>query len=112
MPYRRRDVVVTLFPFADGHSAKERPALVCAGPWRIGPTIEVCWVAMITTTVLKGWPGDTDIPNLIKTGLPVPSIVRTLKLACIDTRNITKKAGLLDLKTFRAAERQIRAHMK
>ena len=108
MVYQRGDVVVTLFPFADGILAKERPALLFAGPWRVTRTIEVCWCLMITTTVLKGWPGDTDIPNLNKAGLPVPSIIRTLKFACVDTKNIAKKIGILDAKTLRAVRKEVR----
>ncbi len=104
------DVIVTLFPFADGAEAKKRPAVVCAGPWRISGDIEVCWVAMITTTTLKGWPGDVDIPDIQAVGLPVQSIIRTLKIACIDTRNIMGTIGQLDAKTFGTIRKQIRAH--
>ena len=112
MVYQRGDVVVTLFPFADGILAKERPELLFAGPWRVTRTIEVCWCLMITTSVLKGWPGDVDIPNLNKAGLPVPSIVRTLKFTCVDTKNITKKIGVLDARTLRVVYGHTRAHLK
>ena len=112
MPYQPGDIVVTLFPFSDGPFYKERPALICAGPWRITPNIEVCWVAMITTTVLKGWPGDVEIPNLAKAGLPVESIVRSLKLTCIDTATTTKKAGMLDTRTLQKVLKHIKSHLE
>lgn len=111
MAYLHGEVVVTLFPFADGVSAKKRPALLCAGPWRVTKTIEVCWVAMITTTILKGWPGDIDVTDPAAAGLPVASIVRPLKLACIDTRNISHKIGALDTATLRTVQRNIRKHL-
>ena len=111
MAHRHGDVVMTVFPFADGMSAKKRPALICAGPWRITKTIEVCWAVMITTTVLKGWPGDIDVSDRTAAGLPVASIIRTLKLACIDTRNITHKIGVLDSVTLRTVQKNIRKHL-
>ncbi|PIR83557.1 growth inhibitor PemK [Candidatus Kaiserbacteria bacterium CG10_big_fil_rev_8_21_14_0_10_51_14] len=112
MTDRRGDVVATLFPFADGVSAKKRPALICAGPWRVTSTIEVCWVVMITTTILKGWPGDLKVPDPTTAGLPVPSIIRTLKLACIDTRNITRTIGTLDKATLAAVQRNIQKRLR
>ncbi|HEY4516654.1 MAG TPA: type II toxin-antitoxin system PemK/MazF family toxin [Candidatus Paceibacterota bacterium] len=111
MEHRRGDVVVTLFPFADGTFAKERPALIVIGPWRAAKSVEVCWAAMITTTILKGWPGDIDVPDLASAGLPISSIVRTLKLACIDMRNITRKVGTLDSDTLRAVRKSISARV-
>ena len=111
MAYRPGDIVVTLFPFADQALAKERPAVVCAGPWVVSDTIEICWVAMITTTELKGWRGDIEVPDIRAVGLPVPSIIRTLKIACIDTGAITKKLGSLDTETQHGVQDQIRAHL-
>jgi len=111
MTYRHGDVVMTLFPFADGMSAKKRPAVICAGPWRVTKTIEICWVAMITTTILKGWPGDIDVADPARAGLPVVSIVRTLKLACIDTGNIVHKIGLLDPVTVDTVQKNIHKHL-
>ena len=111
MIHRHGDVVMTLFPFADGVSAKKRPAVVCAGPWRTAKTIEICWVVMITTTILKGWPGDVDVPDSKRAGLPVVSIIRTLKLACIDTRNIKHKIGVLDPVTLDTVQKNIRKHL-
>ena len=102
---------MTLFPFADGMSAKKRPALICAGPWRTAKTIEVCWVVMITTTILKGWPGDIDVLDPTGAGLPVVSIIRTLKLACIDTRNIDHKIGALDPVTLHTVQKNVREHL-
>ena len=112
MSHQRGDVVITLFPFADGLESKRRPALVCSGPWRVKKSIEVCWISMITTTVLKGWPGDIDIGDLKTAGLPRSSIVRVLKVACIDTRNIIKKVGKLDRETLQAVEKEMRAFLK
>lgn len=111
MAHNNGDIVVTLFPFADGVSAKERPALICAGPWRVARNIEVCWVVMITTTVLKGWPSDIEVSDLSAAGLPVASIVRTLKIACIDVHNITRKIGVLDSRSLHAVRREVWKHL-
>lgn len=108
---QKGDVIVTMFPFADGNFAKQRPAVVCAGPWRVSDRFEVCWVVMITTTILKGWPGDVDVPNNAGVGLSVPSIIRTLKIACIDTRNVIVKLDELDPKTLRVVDKHVRAHL-
>ena len=103
---REWDVVVTMFPFADGHAAKIRPALVYRGPWRVGD-FEVCWVLMITSADRKKWPGDALIDDIGRAGLPAASLVRVLKIACIDTRNILQKLGTLDAKTRRIVQHNL-----
>ena len=51
----------------------------------IGDQERIILVAMITGAANRKWPGDveiTDEPNL--TGLPIPSVVRTTKIATVD----------------------------
>ena len=93
--YREWDVVVTAFPFADDIAVKRRP-VVCIAALNPTRTIELYWVLMITSTKLKGWRGDIEIQNRKKAGLPIPSIVRATKIACVDGSLIEKKAGVLD----------------
>ena len=107
---RKGDVVVTMFPFADGTMAKIRPAMVCARPHVVGG-FAVCWVLMITSASRRQWPGDIEISDLAAAGLPGASLIRTLKIACIDTRAIAQKLGVLDAKTRRAAEKNLRTHL-
>ncbi len=106
----RGNVIVTAFPFADGTSSKVRPAVVYSGPWKIGD-ISVCWILMITSSLRRHWPGDVGIVDAHIAGLPKTSLVRTLKIACIDIRNITMKIGNLDAQTFDAAQKEIRRHV-
>ena len=42
---------------------------------------------MITSARNRGWPGDVPIDDLAEAGLPVPSLVRTEKIATIDARD-------------------------
>jgi mRNA interferase MazF len=52
------------------------------------------WVLMITSAENRGWTGDVEISNLSATGLPVPSIVRTAKVATIDAADAEKLGNL------------------
>ncbi len=100
----RRDVVVTLFPFADQQKAKVRPVVVYAGPWFV-EDFSVCWVLMITSARRKRWPGDINIADIAAAALPGDSVVRVRKIACIDTRNIVQKLGALDKTTWSAVQK-------
>lgn len=66
---------------------------------------------MVTTSVLKGWPGDMDIVDLKAAGLPIPSIIRSLKIACIDVGIIDKKAGHLDARALKSLMTEIEKHL-
>ena len=93
--YKRFDVLVTAFPFADSGLAKKRP-VVCVASFRPTPAIELYWVLMITSSKMKKWRGDIEIHDLKTAGLPIPSIIRTCKIACIDASLIEKRVGTLD----------------
>jgi mRNA interferase MazF len=58
------------------------------------------WVVMITSAENRGWPGDVPVHNLAAAGLPVPSVIRTAKLATIETSDATK-LGRLPAALFR-----------
>jgi len=104
------DVVVTAFPFAEGHTIKIRPAVVYAGPWTIH-NFTICWMLMITSAKRPRWPDDVEILDFPGAGLPGASLVRPLKITCIDARNILQKLGTLDGKTLTAVRKSIRAHV-
>ncbi|MBI4094061.1 type II toxin-antitoxin system PemK/MazF family toxin [Candidatus Kaiserbacteria bacterium] len=107
---QRGDVIVTAFPFAEGYMSKVRPAVVCGGPWN-ADYISVCWIVMITSSLRHHWPGDVRIESAAAAGLPKTSLIRTLKVACIDTRNVVKTIGSLDRKTLKAMHRAILQHV-
>jgi mRNA interferase MazF len=44
------------------------------------------WVLMITSAENRGWPGDVAVSNLAEAGLPAESVVRTAKIATIETK--------------------------
>ncbi len=48
------------------------------------------WVMMITSAANRGWPGDVPVNNLAAAGLPVPSVIRTAKIATIEATDAAK----------------------
>jgi mRNA interferase MazF len=99
--YRRGDILVTAFPFVDRGVTKRRPVL-CVAHMNPQKSTTLYWVLMITSTETKSWPGDINIKNHLAAGLPVPSLVRTVKIACIDSALIEKKVGSINLTTNEA----------
>lgn len=87
------DVVIVPFPYVDRLAEKRRPALVVssASLERFG----LLWVAMITSAANESWACDVAIADLARAGLPVPSVVRTAKLACIEPGRVVRRAGSL-----------------
>ena len=79
------DVVRVPFPYTDRPVRQRRPALVIAAPGTVvGPGL--LWVLMITSAENRGWAGDVMVSDLPAAGLPVPSLIRTEKIATIETR--------------------------
>ncbi len=95
------DVVVVPFPYVDRLAEKRRPALVISNRKLAGHG--VMWLAMITSADNAPWPSDVAITDLIRAGLPAPSVVRPAKIACIDPSCIDRRVGRLD----RAAARNV-----
>ena len=48
------------------------------------------WMVMITSAANQGWPGDVQVANLATAGLPVPSVIRTAKIATIEAPDALK----------------------
>jgi mRNA interferase MazF len=76
------DIVKVAFPYTDRPARQRRPALVLASV--PGGGAGLLWVLMITSSANRGWSGDIEIDCAPEAGLPVPSIVRTSKIATID----------------------------
>ena len=81
------------FPFADGSFFKRRPALVLRN--FNDDDIIVCRI----TSLILNTDFDIAIPDWKATGLLLPSIIRTHKLATLEKRLIEKKIGTLNLQT-------------
>ena len=53
------------------------------------------WIAMITSARNAAAPGDLPIGDLTAAGLAVASVVRPLKIACIEPTRIVRALGVL-----------------
>jgi mRNA interferase MazF len=89
------DVVRVLFPHVERNVRRSRPALVLTRE-PIGPEGLLVWVAMITNAARKPWPGDISIADYEGAGLPVPSVVRTTKIATLEAGAATRIGRLQD----------------
>jgi mRNA-degrading endonuclease toxin of MazEF toxin-antitoxin module len=103
------DIVVVPFPYADRLAEKRRPALVISGA-KLAP-FGLLWVAMITSMENERWPGDVPIPDHAGVGLPAPSVVRPVKIACIEAERIDRRAGRLDKATARLVAQRVRGFL-
>lgn len=90
-------VVVIPFPYADRLAEKRRPAVIVSNA--AVAQAGFVWIAMITSARNAPMPGDLPIPDLAGAGLAKPSVVRPLKIACIDGTRIVRRAGRLGPET-------------
>ncbi|MBB5222950.1 hypothetical protein HNP73_002897 [Amaricoccus macauensis] len=69
----------------DGRTSQYRPAIVVAeiGP-RAGERTPLLRVVMITSAANRGWRGDLAVPDDDATGLPIPPVVRSARIATIE----------------------------
>lgn len=77
------DVVWVPFPHVEDAILRPRPALIIATG--LGPAGALCWALMITNAKRESWPGDIGISDHGVVGLPIPSKVRTAKVATLET---------------------------
>lgn len=99
------DVVKVPFPYTDKATRQRRPALViAAGPLQLDHSL--LWVLMITSVANRGWTGDVSVSALAKAGLPVPSVIRTAKIATIEARD-AEPLGKLGLANLTAVRRHL-----
>jgi mRNA-degrading endonuclease toxin of MazEF toxin-antitoxin module len=86
------DIVRVDFPFADQPRTRRRPGLVVAVP-AVQDDFAILWVLMITSARAP-WPHGVAISDLGRGGLDHPCVVRTSKIAVLDTR-LTIRIGEL-----------------
>jgi mRNA-degrading endonuclease toxin of MazEF toxin-antitoxin module len=83
------DIVRVDFPFADAATTRRRPALVIATP---SATVgfSIVWVLMITSAVHGRWKLDVPVSDLRLGGLSRDCVVRTSKIAALDSRLVVR----------------------
>lgn len=86
-------VVVVPFPYSDRLAEKRRPAVIVSGP-EVSASGFV-WIAMITSARNTALATDVRIDDLPAAGLSVPSVVRPLKIACIEPARVMRAIGTL-----------------
>jgi mRNA interferase MazF len=84
--YEQGDSVKVLFPHTTVRLGSFAPALVVSTS-NGNDALGLLWVVMVTSAENRGWPGHVAIAYLSATGLPAPSLVRTAKIATIESRD-------------------------
>jgi len=105
--FKQGDVIKVPFPYTDRSTRQSRPALVVS-TGGIEDSHGLLWVVMITSAANRGWPGDVPVSNLATTGLPVPSLIRTAKMATIEAIDATKLGRVSPSVTRQVVERLAR----
>ena len=82
--FEQGDVIKVPFPYNDRAARQSRPALVVSTD-TLETAHALLWVAMITSAANRGWPGDVAVQDLAQAGLPAPSVIRTAKIATIES---------------------------
>jgi mRNA interferase MazF len=94
--FRQGDVVRVPFPYTDRDTRQHRPALVVSRGG-LGDGGSLLWVVMITSAANRKWPGDISLATSYKKfGLPIPSVVRSTKVATIEARHAVRIGCLSD----------------
>lgn len=108
--FERGTVVRVPFPYTDRDRRQHRPALVVSAGG-LGDDERMLWVVMITSAANRIWPGDIPlIDDHLEVGLPVPSLVRTTKIATIESEFADRLGGLAP-DTWTKVEAALRDHL-
>lgn len=102
--YSQGDVVKVPFPYTDRATRQFRPALVVS-TGDLEADHGLLWVVMITSAENRGWPGDVAVANLALAGLPVPSVIRTAKIATIEALDAARLGRIPPALLRRVVER-------
>ena len=66
------------------------------------------WVVMITSAENRGWSGDVPVANLDMAGLPVPSVIRSAKIATIEASDGIRLGRISAIQRRRVARTLLR----
>ena len=103
--FEQGDVIKVPFPYTDRPTRQSRPVLVVS-TGAIEEAHGLLWVVMITSAENRGWSGDVSVTNLAAAGLPVPSVIRTAKIATIEAADAAK-LGRVSPALFRQVARRM-----
>ncbi|MBX3476618.1 MAG: type II toxin-antitoxin system PemK/MazF family toxin [Brevundimonas sp.] len=94
--FERGDVVRAPFPYTDRDTRQYRPAVVVSDGV-IGQNL--VWIVMVTSAENRPWSQDLALGERYgDCGLPVPSVVRPVKITTVDASRIERVGALpLDL---------------
>ncbi|MDE2183315.1 MAG: type II toxin-antitoxin system PemK/MazF family toxin [Alphaproteobacteria bacterium] len=107
MSFASFDVVVVPFPYADRLAEKRRPAVVVSSP-ALEKRHGLVWLAMVTSASNPSWSCDVAISDLHLSGLPAASVVRSAKIATVDTARVLRRIGKLAAKDAKAMKAKLR----
>jgi mRNA interferase MazF len=107
------EVIKVPFPYTDHPTRQRRPALIVSSP-DLQRRHGLSWVLMITSAANRGWEGDVDIADITDitlAGLPAPSVVRTAKIAMIDSRDCVH-LGRVSAEVLQVVQRHLDAILR
>ena len=108
--FSQGDVIRVPFPYTDRNTRQHRPALVVSRG-ALGEPSSLLWVVMITSAANRGWPGDVSLARGYEAaGLPVPSIIRSAKIATVEARH-ADRIGKLDRRVWREVASNLKLHL-
>ncbi|MCJ2071853.1 type II toxin-antitoxin system PemK/MazF family toxin [Methylobacterium sp. J-030] len=97
------------FLYPDRLAEKRRPAVVVSGA--AVTAAGYVWIAMITSARNARSAGDVQIEDFQSAGLGVASVVRPLKIACIEPTRILRRIGSLPNETAAQVYATIRSQI-
>lgn len=108
--FEQGDVVRVPFPYTDRDARQGRPALVVSNGV-LGDGVVLLWVVMITSAANRPWVGDIPVvQEHSKVGLPVPSVIRSTKIATIEARR-ADRLGRLPSALWEQVANALRTHL-
>ncbi len=93
------DVLILPFPYSDRLAEKRRPALMVSDAALVARA-QLVWVVMITSARNTPWADDVAIDDLDAAGLPAASVIRPVKIACVEPARVLRRAGRVDAATL------------
>jgi mRNA interferase MazF len=86
--------VLVPLPYTEKTATKVRPAVVVSSE-ELAQKTRMYFVVMVTNAEHAPWAGDVPVSDRAAAGLPIPSIVRSAKLATLDEAAIIRSLGSL-----------------